>query len=124
MKRELVNLLEIENNFASVITAVREGYIYVSRFSDGVCVFVNNKGVDRELKGIMYNPSSEEVTRFEITKSQFKVLFNDVILEFGVEQYKISDSDFDVIEQFDSITHALVAAKTGAYKGYRIKKTS
>ena len=124
MKKESINVLEIENTFTSVITAVREGYGYVSRFSDGVCVFVNNKGVKNELNAIMYNPSSGNVTRFELSKNQFKKFFNDVILELGVENYKINDSEIDVIEEFASITHALYAAKTGEYKEYRIKKTA
>lgn len=124
MKREPINVLEVEKEFTSIITAVREGYGYVSRFSDGVCVFVNNKGVKSELNGIMFNPSSGDVTRFELSKKQFKGMFNDAILKFGVENYKISDSEIDVIEGFESITHALYAAKTGAYKGYRIKKTA
>lgn len=124
MERKLLSLIEVEKNFDGVIAAVKEGYVYVSRFSDGVCFLINNKGKESELKGIMYNPSSKGVTRFDITKDQFKVLFNDAILKFGVENYKIKDSEIDVIEQFDSITHALYAAKTGAYRGYRIKKTS
>jgi hypothetical protein len=124
MKRELLSLLEVENNFNSVITAIREGYVYISRFTDGLCVLINNKGEDKEIKGIMYNPSSKSVTRFEMTKNQFKLFYNDVILKYIDENYKIKDSQIDVIEQFDSITHALYAAKTGSYKGYRAKEVS
>lgn len=124
MKKELINILGVEKNFNSVIAAIREGYVYVSRFSDGVCILINNKGNQREIKVIMYNPLSENVTRFEMTKNQFKPFFNDVIVEFGVDSYKIKDSEIDVIEQLDSVTHALVAAKIGNFKEYRIKKTS
>jgi len=122
MIRKRVTMNCVGHNFKSAIKVIDRGNVYVSRYPDGVCILVNNRGVSREFKFIMFDPKASGVTRAEMNRDEFERMFPDLVMNLSREHYEFVENGDDMIEQFDSICTALMALDTGSYKGYRVRQ--
>lgn len=124
MERKRVNMFILENKYKDIIKAIEDGYIFAGRGSEGVCIFINNKGKGKKLKCIMFNTISCTCTRFELNKNMFKKIYTDYLSKLFNAQYKIEDNEDDMIEQFHNLGNAIHAMETGTYKNYKARKLS
>ncbi len=115
----------LTNNFDDIIKAIEAGNVYVCRFPDGVCVLVNKQKKVSKYKFIMYNPMSSVATRAEMSRKEFKALFDEVLVHLSREHYEFEENEeINVIEQFESIADALMALKKGSFRNYKVRKLS
>lgn len=101
---------------------INQGNVYVSRYPDGVCVLINNRGKLKDLKFIMYNPESRAVMRTELSWHEFEKMFSEIVMIRSHEHYEVVENGHDIIQYFDSICHALMALGTGSYRGYVVTR--
>lgn len=118
--RKRINVHILGSDYKEILDAINSGFVYVGKNQDAV-VLINKKGQNREYKGIAYSPLTCEVLRFEMNIDELKKLSKDLskIME---AQYKLEDNEDDVIEQFESISDALIALQRGSYKDYRVRR--
>ena len=111
-----VNINVLDNGYREILEAVNSGFIYVGKEQHQV-VLVNNQGQNREYKVIVYNPIICVGYRFEVNRDELKKLAKD-FSENMEEQYKIEDNEYDMIEQFESISDAIIALQIGSDRVY------
>lgn len=119
-KRVIVNF--VGDDFKSAMQVIDRGNVYVSRYPDGDCILVNNRGTSKDLKFIMFDPESCRGIRTELDRNEFENMFTDILSYFGGEHYEIVENGDDMIEKFASICAALMALETRIYKGYRVRR--
>ena len=118
-KRVIINI--VEHNFESAMQVINSGNVYVSRYPDGVCILINNRGTLKDLKFIMYNPKSRGVMRAEMHRDEFEKMFYEIVMNRTREHYEVVENGDDIIKYFDSICSALMGLKTGSYNGYQVR---
>lgn len=114
--RKTVKIHVLGNSYREILDAINSGFIYVGKNQDEV-VLINKKGQNREYKVIVYNPLIYVGFRFEVNIDELKKLSKELSKTME-EQYKIEDNEYDMIEQFGSISDALIALQKGSYKNY------
>lgn len=123
-RRKRLNMKFLSGSYSGIIKSIDAGNVYVCRYPDGVCVLINKQKSGR-FKFVMYNPLSHMVTRAEMSRQEFKKMYNDVLFYLNSEHYVFKkDKEIDVIEQFDSIADALMALKKGSFRNYKVRKFS
>lgn len=119
-RRIIVNI--VEHNFESAMQVINKGNVYVSRYPDGVCILINNRGKLKDFKFIMYNPESRAVMRTELSWDEFEKMFSEIVMIRSHEHYEAVENGHDIIQYYDSICDALMALGTGSYRGYRVRR--